>query len=98
MAQTTSGVRSVLSLPSAHRFFQWLIGISRTRRVLAEEFIRAKSGERLLDIGCGTAEILDYLPEVEYLGFDQNESYIRAARKRYGPRGSFVGGDVNEIA
>jgi SAM-dependent methyltransferase len=97
MAQTTSGLRSLLSLPSAHRLFQWLVGSPRTRRALAEEYIGAKPGQRLLDIGCGTAEILGYLPEVEYIGFDQNESYIRAAQKRYGARGNFVGRDVNDV-
>ncbi len=44
----------------------------------------------MLDIGCGTAELLAYLPEVEYWGFDVSESYIAAARKRYGPKGNFV--------
>ena len=98
MAQTTDGVRSLLSFPAAHRLFQALAGAPRARRVLADEYIRARAGEKVLDIGCGTADILGYLPEVDYVGFDQNESYIRAARETFGARGRFVGRDVNEVA
>jgi SAM-dependent methyltransferase len=98
MAQTTSGLRSLLSLPLAYRTLQWLLGAPRVRRTLAREYIAAAPGQRLLDIGCGTAEILGHLPSVDYTGLDQNESYIRAAQKRYGARGTFVGRDVNEIA
>jgi len=43
----------------------------------------------VLDIGCGPAEILDYLPDVEYWGFDISEPYIAQAQKRYGTRGRF---------
>jgi len=96
MAQTTSGVRSLLSLPSAYRLFQKLVGAPRTRRALADEYILAKPGDRVLDIGCGTAEILQFLPEVRYVGFDQNARYIESARRRHGDRATFFDRDVNE--
>jgi SAM-dependent methyltransferase len=44
---------------------------------------------RVLDIGCGPAAILEYLPEVEYSGFDISEAYITSARERFGERGHF---------
>jgi SAM-dependent methyltransferase len=53
-------------------------------------FVRACEGDNVLDIGCGTAELLDYLPPVNYWGFDISERYIEAARERYGARGNFV--------
>ena len=43
----------------------------------------------MLDIGCGEAAILDYLPEIEYVGFDASKAYISAATERYGSRGRF---------
>jgi len=98
MAQTTDGLFSLLSLPSGYRFFQRLVGAPRARRVLADEYIRAKPGDRVLDIACGTAEILGFLPEVDYLGFDRNEAYVRAARRTFGARGRFVAADVNEAS
>ncbi len=43
--------------------------------------------ELILDIGYGPAEILVFLPELEYHGFDISESYIQNAKDRYGDRG-----------
>jgi SAM-dependent methyltransferase len=45
---------------------------------------------RILDLGCGTAEILDALPrDITYVGYDMSPEYIAAARKRFGDRGAF---------
>lgn len=98
MTQTTSGVRSLLSLPSVYRLFQKLIGAPRTRRALVDDYIQATPGDRVLDIGCGTAEILEYLPDVDYVGFDQSEPYIESARRHHGARGRFFGCDVGSIS
>lgn len=43
----------------------------------------------VLDIGCGPADILAYLPDVEYWGFDVSHAYIQRARLLYGDRGKF---------
>lgn len=56
----------------------------------ATDFLKAKPGERVLDIGCGTADILDHLDRVDYTGIDYNPDYIAAARARYGNRGMFI--------
>jgi SAM-dependent methyltransferase len=98
MAQTTSGLRSLLSLAFAYRLFQGMVGAPRTRRALAEEYIRAAPGERVLDIGCGTAEILEYLPDVDYVGFDQNPRYIESARRRHAGRGTFFDRSVKDAS
>lgn len=44
---------------------------------------------KILDIGCGPAGILDYLPDAEYWGFDISEEYIIHAQKKFGNRGNF---------
>lgn len=89
MGQITTGVRAILSHPKVYDAFQRLMGTQQLRRELADEFIRAQNGNRVLDIGCGTAEILDFLPPVEYFGFDISQRYIKAARFRFGTRGHF---------
>jgi SAM-dependent methyltransferase len=90
VAQVTSGLRSVLSIPWVYDSFQELMGASRGRRELVRDFIRPVAGARILDLGCGTAEILKFLPEdVEYHGYDASPEYIEAARARYGKRGMF---------
>jgi SAM-dependent methyltransferase len=57
---------------------------------LASEVLDVSEGDRILDIGCGTADILAHLPEVDYLGFDSSDRYVEAARERFGDRGHFV--------
>ena len=43
----------------------------------------------MIDFGCGTADILDYLPPVKYFGFDISPDYIDAAQRRFGDRAHF---------
>lgn len=77
------------------------MGAQRLRRYLADQFIRVQPGHRILDIGCGTADILSFLPEgVEYWGYDISPEYIEAARARHGDRGHFECRplDLQEIA
>jgi SAM-dependent methyltransferase len=61
----------------------------RNRQEFVAEHIRPFTGCRVLDIGCGTGRILDFLPEVEYYGFDLSQRYIDYAVSRYGSRGHF---------
>lgn len=60
------------------------------------EFLEVKPGERVLDIGCGTADILEHLPEVHYTGIDLNPEYIASARARYEGQGEFVCAAVSQ--
>ena len=95
MAQTTDGLLSFLSNPAGYNLAQLLVGGSRVRRALSDDYIRARPGDRILDIGCGTGELLERLPRVDYLGFDLSPAYIAAATEKFGGRGHFVCGDVN---
>ena len=48
----------------------------------------------MLDLGCGTARVLDFLPPLEYHGLDSNPAYIRFAQKKWKGRASFVCTDL----
>jgi SAM-dependent methyltransferase len=90
MSQVTSGLRRVLAHPAVYDFFQNLVGASACRIRWTHDFLKPFSGARILDIGCGTAQLLRHLPaDIDYTGFDMSEEYIEAARKRYGDRGRF---------
>lgn len=82
-------LRSILSFPYAFRCYQGLIGAAKARVLYSEQYIKAREHDRILDIGCGTADILDHMPQVHYTGFDMNRKYIDYAKKRYGAKGSF---------
>jgi len=64
------------------------------RKEFVARYVRAKAGDRVLDIGCGPGEIVEHLPGVEYFGFDLSQTYIQMAEKRYGNRGTFRCEDV----
>ena len=96
MGQITSGIRSVLSHPAIYSIFQWLMGGAETRKTLLTELIRPEVGLKILDIGCGPANILDELPGVEYWGFDISEIYIERARAKYSNRGRFYCCHLNQ--
>jgi SAM-dependent methyltransferase len=82
--------RRILGLPSCYRLLQSLAGRDRAAPRLLQ-LLAVKSGDRILDIGCGTADILQYLPAgVDYHGFDISADYVAAARARFGSKGSFT--------
>lgn len=96
MSQVTTGLRSILSSPAIYDALQSLMGSKEGTREFIREWVRPEAGLRFLDIGCGTARILDYLPDVEYFGFDLSQRYIDHAKLRYGDRGHFHCARVEE--
>ncbi len=55
---------------------------------------KLKSGQSLLDVGCGNGKLVSGLPEgVEYLGTDFSKTLLDEAKKLY-PKHKFVYGDV----
>ncbi len=90
MAQITTGIRSILSHPFMYNFTQNFLGVKKARKTLVNEYFPKRSDLRVLDIGCGTAEILEFLPEnIQYVGFDASSEYIEQAKQRFGNRGEF---------
>jgi len=89
---------AVLSYGWAYDLAQYLLGASRTRRWLQRDFMQARAGERVLDVGCGTADILSVLPDgLDYVGCDVSERYIARARARWGHLGRFYVQDVDDV-
>jgi 2-polyprenyl-3-methyl-5-hydroxy-6-metoxy-1,4-benzoquinol methylase len=67
-----------------YRLFGQLIRKKYGGRIaFLREYVRAKPGDRILDIGCGPGDIVSYLPNVEYIGFDASQEYIKAAQARF---------------
>lgn len=78
-----------MSHPVVYDFAQSVMGADRNRRWMQQVYFRARSGDRVLDVGCGTSDILSVLPDVDYFGFDVSQPYIERARDRWGNRGHF---------
>ncbi len=98
MAQTTRGVRAILSVPLVYETFQRLVGSGRVRRALLDEYVPRDPGLRVLDVGCGPGDLIDWLPnDVAYTGTDLSAAYINSARRRFGHRGRFFVGRAGEL-
>lgn len=84
-------VDAILRHAKLYDLFQHVVGGYRARRHYVDHHIRPASGMRVLDIGCGTGEMLDFFPpETTYVGLDPSPEYIRAASERFGDRGTFI--------
>ena len=94
---TSFGIDTLLSLPALYNFFRKGIGGAEVSRKHVRDFIQPFPNAKILDIGCGPGNILDYLPHnVEYVGYDSSPRYIDYAVKKYGPRGLFFCNDVGK--
>jgi len=99
VGQITSGIRAILSHPVIYDATQNILGARLVRHDLVANYVRPTSSNRILDIGCGTAEILSYLPAgVNYWGYDISHRYIEAAKSRFGTRGHFHCGHLDRTA
>ncbi len=90
MSQITTGMRAILSSPKIYSLLQILLGAKKERQIFVERYIHPSKGMRILDIGCGPADILEFLPNgVTYVGYDISPAYIERARDRFGDRAQF---------
>jgi len=95
--QSNSGLRRWLEVPFLYNLFQDAIGGNALRRKFIQRHVQAKPGDKIIDIGCGLAQILLWLPDVDYLGFDVNPTCIASAKRAHGGKGTFVIGDAGSL-
>jgi cyclopropane fatty-acyl-phospholipid synthase-like methyltransferase len=91
------GLRSrLLAIPIVYEVFTNGLAGPEASSWLVNDVIEIEPDMKVLDVGCGTANILSALPDVEYLGVDHNPKYIDRAKSRFEKRGRFAVLDVND--
>jgi 2-polyprenyl-3-methyl-5-hydroxy-6-metoxy-1,4-benzoquinol methylase len=86
----------IMGVPWVYRTFQSGISKEGSREWFVRDVIKAERGMRVLDIGCGPADIYSRLGEVSYLGIDHNAKYIKQAQARFGHSARFECWDVTD--
>lgn len=98
MSHRTGGLFRILQVPAAYLALQDIVGGRSARTRFADEYVRPFPGAKILDLGCGTGSLLDFVPsDVHYVGFDANPAYIESALRRFGTRGQFRCASVGEM-
>jgi SAM-dependent methyltransferase len=95
--QSNAGLLRWLKVPFLYNLFQGVVGGNALRRRIIQNHARVRPGDKVVDIGCGPAQALQSLPDVEYLGFDIDPDYIAFARRTYGDKGTFIVGDTRSL-
>lgn len=77
-------IKDFLSIPQVYTLWQNIIGDYKLRKIYCRDFVKAKEEDRILDIGCGPANMVEFLPDnIDYVGFDDSEEYIKNAKKKF---------------
>lgn len=94
MAQRISGLYQLIRVPVFYKGLMLALGSDNGIRRYVNEALAPVPGLRMLDVGCGPADVLAYLPSLDYTGIDLNEKHIAYARERYSDRGRFIVGNA----
>jgi SAM-dependent methyltransferase len=97
MAQRTSNIYRLVAIPAVYKTIQKVLGAEQSARRFVDEVVRPTRGAAVLDVGCGPASLLPYLPSVDYTGVDLNPASIAFAKKNYAERGRFLVGDAADL-
>lgn len=83
-------LQHILDIGIFYILFQKSIGAAAVRQYFVDNYVKPKPGQKVLDIACGTGNMLPFLPAVNYFGIDSNQNYIRIAQRRFNNRGRFI--------
>lgn len=89
MSERKRGLYAALAHAGVYEAVQRLMGADMLRRDFARDHVRARPGDRVLDIGCGPADLRAHLPDVDYIGWEPNSAYVARARATYAGHGAF---------
>lgn len=88
---------TLLQFSIIYNSVQYLFLANNNRKHLFN-IININKSNIIIDIGCGTSEIIDNITtNIKYIGVDENIRYVKSARKKFGARGAWFVGDASSV-
>jgi SAM-dependent methyltransferase len=94
--ERNDGIRRLLLNAPVYRLSQRLIGANKSMSIIARDIVRAAPTDRVVDMGCGPAELAGHLDAADYIGFDPNPRYVDDARRRFGDQITVLRGGIGD--
>ena len=82
MSQRINQIYNFINNPLIYKIIQYVMSGTSFRNSIIKKNIR-KSNLKILDIGCGPAQILEQIPRCDYYGYDIDQRSIQYAKKKY---------------
>ena len=82
MSQRKNQIYNFINNPLVYKIIQYVMSGTSFRNSIIKKNIR-KSNLKILDIGCGPAQILEQIPQCDYYGYDIDQRSIQYAKKKY---------------
>jgi len=90
LAEDKGGLKSIITVPAVYNFIQLIAGARMYRARMVREYVKPFEGCRILDIGCGTGEYVEFLnrccSRYEYFGLDAEARYVAHGKKVFAGR------------
>ena len=82
MSQRKNQIYNFINNPLIYKIIQGVMSGTSFRNSIIKKNI-TKSNLKILDIGCGPAQIIEHLPQCDYYGYDIDQRSIQYAKKKY---------------
>ena len=77
-------VKKLLKYSNLYNFSMNIMGGKKGRKIFINDYVLLSEHPRVLDLGCGPADILNFLtPFIDYTGIDASSNYIGAAKNKF---------------
>ena len=82
MTQRKNQIYNFINNPLIYKIIQGVMSGTSFRNSIIKKNI-TKNNLKILDIGCGPAQILEHIPQCDYYGYDIDRRSIQYAKKKY---------------
>lgn len=82
MSQRKNQIYNFINNPLIYKIIQGVMSGTSFRNSIIKKNI-TKKNLKILDIGCGPAQILEHIPQCDYYGYDIDRRSIQYAKKKY---------------